>query len=483
MIGHGQTPIAERLTRRISSLVAEHSIPGMSVGCSLPDGHPFEFNHGRRSDDPRRTLDSDSIFGVASVTKSFTALVTVLLAGCNTLSLEDPASRWLPLLRLPNGAEHTVTIRHLLSHTSGLPGLPFIHGARTASILADPDAPRLADRAPIAEDWAWIHDVDDLISALSQYPFQMLGEPGEVFNYSNEGYGLLQGIIEAATDTTFDDCLKSKVFEPLGIQRYGFTDSDLSEHENIVPLFAPMADASSSFTHSPAWWDVSNIYSNGSLKISSRDLLKVTKDLALSASGDRRSRLLDRNAIDVMTAVAALLPDGSRYGLGLELSPEGDRPSFGHGGSIKGVSSQFRCFPDAGLTIVCLINASGAPVSAIVDAIAEETLGITASARRNHVLDNDPDQAERIGHYESMELNEIDVIEKDGDLHVRRDRRGEFVSISRTGQDTFVTAQGQSYVFLRGPDGQIDGVFCSKRVHPKTRISQLSTSKFTIQSN
>src|SRR5699024_9264898 len=223
-----QPSVPQRLTQLLSELVTANSIPGMSVTCTLPDGKHFGFDHGRRADAPDSLLDSDSIFGVASITKTLTALVTVLLADCGALSIDDPVSRWLPLLRLPNGAENSVTIRHLLSHTSGLPGLPLIHGARTPSILSDPDSRRLADRAPIAEDWAWIRNIDDLISALAQHPFQMLGKPGEAFNYSNEGYGLLQGIIESAAGTSFEECLVTRVFDPLGIQRFGLTVGDLS---------------------------------------------------------------------------------------------------------------------------------------------------------------------------------------------------------------------------------------------------------------
>jgi CubicO group peptidase (beta-lactamase class C family) len=463
-----QPSVPQRLTQRLSELVTANSIPGMSVTCTLPDGKHFGFDHGRRADAPDSLLDSDSIFGVASITKTLTALVTVLLADCGALSIDDPVSRWLPLLRLPNGAENSVTIRHLLSHTSGLPGLPLIHGARTPSILSDPDSRRLADRAPIAEDWAWIRNIDDLISALAQHPFQMLGKPGEAFNYSNEGYGLLQGIIESAAGTSFEECLVTRVFDPLGIQRYGLTVGDLSGQENIVPLFAPMADVPSPFTLSPTWWDVGDIHTNGSLKISSRDLLKLTDDLMRSASGDPRAHLLSRSAVVAMTTVQSVLPDQSLYGLGLELSPGYDHSWFGHGGSIKGVSSQFRCYPEAGLSIVCLINASDAPASEVVEAIAGEVFGTLTSAEKEPAIGADPDRANRIGHYESMELNEIDVVEDNGVLHVRRDGRGGLLPLQQTGRDAFVTAQGKSFVFLRDPDGTVNGLFCSKRVHPKT---------------
>src|SRR5699024_1471270 len=94
-----------------------------------------------------------------------------------------------------SGGADEVTVRHLLSHTSGLPGLPFVHGARTPSILRDPDRAALADRALVAREWMWIRTVSDLISALSAAPLSMLGDPGTVFNYSNEGFALMQGVI------------------------------------------------------------------------------------------------------------------------------------------------------------------------------------------------------------------------------------------------------------------------------------------------
>ncbi|WP_291799035.1 serine hydrolase domain-containing protein [Brevibacterium sp.] len=468
-----------RLGRTLDVLVDDLELPGISVACTLPGGERFRFNHGCRADAPGEPIDNDSIFAVASVTKSFTALAVVILAESGALGLDDPLAHWLPGLALPGGAEEEATIRHLLSHTSGLPGLPLIHGARTPSILRDPDRGTLADRAPIAEDWKWIRNVEDLISALSEGGYSLLGAPGTVFNYSNEGFGLLQGIIEAVSGMTYSELLTAEVFAPAGIDRFGFTTEDIGVLDNIVPLFAPKTGAAERYSPSPAWWDVGDIYANGSLKISSEALLAIVDRLRASALADSQLPGFSRRGYRMLTDVEADLPDGGRYGLGLELSPPSEKHRwFGHGGSIKGASTLFRAYPDDGLSVVCLINASDAPVSRVVETIVRDVLGTEVPAHPQRECVSDPDGGEHIGLYTSGELNEIEVASEAGKLFVRKNS-GVRTPIVEIDTDSFITPGGQRHVFLRSGTGTITALFTSKRVHGKQSLSPAGESETT----
>ncbi|MCQ9368853.1 beta-lactamase family protein [Brevibacterium sp. 91QC2O2] len=470
---------------------AEAELPGITVGVRRPDGSVFSYQQGKRGDEPVLPVTDNTLFGVASVTKSFTTLATVLLDQAGRLSLDDPVSRWIPALRLPGGAESEVRIRHLASHTSGLPGLPYIHGARTPGILADPDHDRLRDRAPIASDWAWIRTTNDLVAALSRCEYELLGAPGAVFNYSNEGFGLLQAVIEAAVGMPYIDYLSGAIFAPLGIERFGFTAADLVAKGDIAQLFAPMREAVEAYSPSPAWWDVGDIYSNGSLKISSAALLRVLEALCGfdesadsgtgmepgSAETGRIGSPFDTRIRELLTEVQAVLPDGGFYALGTEVGEASGQKWFGHGGSIKGVSTNYRCYPETGWVLVCLINASGAPAAGLTDRLANYLLGKEEAGSRDfassdtggHTVDLDLLQ----GHYESGELNEFDVGVDEGVLVVRANGSPTPLELtpvesSHVRNAAFVSPAGASFVFECDATDQAVSLFTSKRVHPRT---------------
>src|SRR5699024_1815408 len=111
-----------------------------------------------------------------------------------------------------------------------------------------------------------VQSVADVMKAMAETDYTVLGAPGEVFNYSNESYAMLQEIIERASGEAFIPYVESHIFNPLQMERSVFLTEDLKRHENVTELYAYTKEKEKSVFHSPAWWDVGNIYSNGSLK-------------------------------------------------------------------------------------------------------------------------------------------------------------------------------------------------------------------------
>jgi CubicO group peptidase (beta-lactamase class C family) len=138
----------------------------------------------------RTPLDSNTNFRMASVTKQFTAMGILLLEKDSILSVEDPIGRWLP--ELPARIGHTIKIRHLLTHTSGLLDYePLIPETQTTQVL-DADVLHLLAR----------HD-------------STLFAPGARFRYSNTGFCLLALIIERASHQPYAKYIKTHIFQPL----------------------------------------------------------------------------------------------------------------------------------------------------------------------------------------------------------------------------------------------------------------------------
>src|SRR5699024_4825581 len=103
------------------------------------------------------------------------------------------------------------------------------------------------------------------------------------------------------------------------------------------------------------WWDVGSIYSNGSLKACASDLMKYLEVYRLGGLVNGK-RIVSESGIQKMTTPQVTLPNGNQYGYGLQVEDEMDIRFVGHGGSIKGVSSNIQYAQEKGLTIFVLTN-------------------------------------------------------------------------------------------------------------------------------
>ncbi len=151
-------------------------------------------------------LTTSSVFHVASVSKQFTAAAVVLLAQQKKLSLDDPVRKYIP--ELPDFGQ-SITIRHLIHHTSGLRDQWALLGLAGSRYSID----RIADI-----------DVLELVSRQKDLNFK----PGEKYLYSNTGYTLLAVIVARVSGKSFREFTDENIFRPLGMKDTHFRD-DFSE--------------------------------------------------------------------------------------------------------------------------------------------------------------------------------------------------------------------------------------------------------------
>lgn len=181
-----------RLTTRLDSLFHAYPSgePGFAVSIEKKGFVLYRNVTGLADKTPTTPLDTTSNFRMASVTKQFTAMGIFLLEKEGVLSFDNPLSRWLP--ELPSRIGHTVLIRHLLTHTSGL--LDY------EGLIPDSQTRQVLDA-----------DVLQLLSTHDSTYFP----PGARFRYSNSGFCLLALIIERASHQSFAAFLHEKIFSPL----------------------------------------------------------------------------------------------------------------------------------------------------------------------------------------------------------------------------------------------------------------------------
>ncbi|MDO6435147.1 serine hydrolase domain-containing protein [Flavitalea sp. BT771] len=181
-----------RLAARLDSLFGAYPSKGPGFVVSIEKKGTVMYHNAVGWADEGTRLDTSSNFRMASVTKQFTAMGIFLLEKEGRLGFDDPVGRWLP--ELPARVGRSVLIRHLLTHSSGLPDYEWLIPDTTTRQVLDADVLRMLS----------LHDS-------TYFP------PGTKFRYSNSGFCLLALIIERVSHQSFGAFLRDRIFQPLGM--------------------------------------------------------------------------------------------------------------------------------------------------------------------------------------------------------------------------------------------------------------------------
>ncbi len=285
-----------------------------------------------------------AIYEIGSVTKQFTAVAILQMVEAGKLDLDAVFTDYLP--DYPADA-HGITVRRLMDHTSGIKGyteMPEFGAIATRSL------PR-----------------DSLVALFSAAPLDF--PPGEAMIYNNSAYFLLGLIIEAVSGESYEDYVRSHLFEPLGM-----VDSRYCSSNAILERRAHGYDATPDGLVRKGYIDHTWPYAAGSLCSTAGDL--VAWNQALHGDGDGGTTLGADGYRELITP--GTLKDGTplRYAKGLGVLVRGGRRAIGHGGGIPGFLSQVTYYPEEDLSVVVLVNSSGSPgPGALEVAITRTVLG------------------------------------------------------------------------------------------------------------
>ena len=358
---------AAALTAIAARFAARGGQPGLAYGV-IADGalvHAGGFGERWRGGP---VPDADTLFRIASMTKSFTAALVLKLRDNGALRLDDPAVDYVPELRgvaPPIAGCPPITIRHLLTMTAGFP-------------TDDPWGDRQQGLAPAA-----------FATLLADGEARCAWVPGTKFEYSNLGYAVLGRVISSVTGLDYAHAVRTDVLEPLGLDRTGYEAADVdqihlargyqrdgAEWRELAPdpygAFAPM----------------------GGIFSCVRDLSRWVAWFADAFSpGDAGRPLSRQSRREMQLGQVAITDEGSHvvvrfggaasisYGFGLFAE---DDPAFGtivqHSGGYPGFGSQMRWHPSTGLGTVVLANSTYARAGALAGELLSALL--TAQARQ-----------------------------------------------------------------------------------------------------
>lgn len=444
------------LTNKLTEKFNQDKVKGLALQVMMNNEATYDNFYGSYNEEDA-TPTENTLFGVASLTKSVTAVGIMKLQDDNKLSVKDLVSDWLPELELSESVKNVMQIHHLLTHTAGFPGMNAFNLARLESLKQDPDATHLFGELPKSE--RTVVTVKDMIEAMNESSYNMIAKPGELFNYSNEGYALLEEIIKRASKKTYINFINENIFMPLEMNHSVFTFEELQNFEEVTELYAFTKDKARERFFSPTWWASGEIYGAGALKSTTNDLLKYL-EIFKNDGYANGVKILSKGAVEAMTTAHIETPNKNKYGYGLMVGEFAGKKVIGHGGGVKGVSSYMLICKELDYTSVALTNSAELPAEDyLVTAFSEITntnvdIPVSRSNERKDV-------SKYVGVYRSNEGTEI-VVNEVEDFQLKLTIGHLTFNIDHERDSLFILPNGKRLAFVM-LNNEVTGIFRGMR--------------------
>ena len=304
----GQDSLEQQFAR-VAEVAAEKNFSGIVVAeknGTIVASQSFGF-----ADASAKTpIDSNTLFEIGSVTKPVTALAVMILERKGKLSLEDSISKHLP--NVPDNC-HGITIRHLLQHTSGIPGTNYGPHSKDVEVITK--------------------------AYLRGGPRQ---EPGTRFEYWNQGYALLAAIIAKSTNQSYQDAMQELVLRPAKMNGSCFTGDKPPKGLSVSIGKSTIGADRSALDHPYGDFYGLQYQGMGGLVSNANDMVKFIA--ALRKSKAHLEQMLQPG------------PDGS-YGIGWKIENLNDaNQRVFHSGSVRGFLAAISWYPDQKASIIVLAN-------------------------------------------------------------------------------------------------------------------------------
>jgi len=329
--------------------------PSIVIQLSNVDSPVYKLEAGYRDVENDLPANIDTIYGIASVTKVFTSILTILLSIEGGLSLEDPVSKYFDD-DFKTGGE-SIRVWNLLNHSTGIPALGYVEN-RVRALL------NLENPLPLAGEDSVIEFLSNGLGGWRTYP------AGERFLYLNEGYVLMGRILERVTGKAYDELIRMRILDPLKLRRTLYRWEDVVREGNHAYPYVKDGGR---------WVRIekpARFYADAGLYSTVEDLSRLGLSLASGDIGGVDSLEI----VDLMRRFRIGVGDKygeSYYGLGIGISklPDGSE-LYSHSGSLLYFNSYLAFSREHGTSIALLANGPGLPLRRIGLYILARFLGI-----------------------------------------------------------------------------------------------------------
>jgi CubicO group peptidase (beta-lactamase class C family) len=342
-----------KLDAVLEEITSRWGVPGLAVGIVQDGQIAYTRYSGVQSLNTQAPVTENSIFGIASIAKIFVASAVMQLVERGKVGLDAPITQYLPYFRLDDPRYMEITIRQMLSHTSGMPDM---EESEYDELVAHPE---FDEGAPER----YVRSLDRM---------KMVAAPGERFFYSNIAYNVLGDLIAKVSGQTFEDYMQEHILRPAGMPASAFSHLDvpldrlalphLRIPEMIVNPIYPYhrADAPASFLHTTVeemcHWAITCL--NRGVYQERRILSPASFDLMWTPVVDRGSPPLYES-----------------HGLGWVLGHYEGLKTAGHGGGGFGWTDFFLLLPEVNGGFVILINEESSARARFIRAVLNAMLG------------------------------------------------------------------------------------------------------------
>lgn len=376
-----QQAAADRLSRvraalpdidaAVSAFATRSHVPGIAYAVLVDGALVHTGTGGMRDVATKARVTVDTVFRIASMTKSFTALCILKLRDEGKLSLDDPAERWVPelkTLRYPTSDAPRLTIRHLMTHAAGFP-----------------------EDNPWGDQQLAASEGDFTRMLATGIPFSTA--PGTAYEYSNYGFAILGRIVSRVSGMPYAQYVKRSILDPLGLTA-----------TTLEPKAVPASQIAVGYRWEDEQWKVEPPLPDGAfgamggMLTSTRDLAKYVGFL-MSAWPARsgpdpgpvgRASLREmqqpwraRPATATVNAANAPVLNNLAYGYGLGVRQTCDyRQIVSHSGGLPGFGSQMRWLVDEGIGFIAMGNLTYTAWSGVLDQATEILAKAGAVVRR-----------------------------------------------------------------------------------------------------
>jgi len=426
----------------ITSQIEYRQLPGLSIAIVYDKDVVWSKAYGYADLQNKVPMTTQSVFRIASITKTFTCTAIMQLRDQGKLRIDDPVSKYLPWFkyknRFPQGPE--VTLRMVMTHTSGLPG--------------ESAFPYWTDhKFPTREQ---------IVEALKNQ--ESIFEADTRFRYSNLALAILGEVVASVSGEAYDRYIQKHMFDPLGMNSSSVFPTEDQKRRLVTPYGRKMADGSrdvSTYTDSKGLTPAANISS-------------TPEDLARYASAHMQET--DNNPLGMRGSTLRemhrpqwIQPNWkSAWGLGFSIGKSDDRVTFGHGGWVGGNKSQFLVSPSEKTAVILMVNAD----DAVPSALASRAMSMLAPILKRLGAPAEPDEPfdttwqAYVGKYRDPWGWETEILNQNGKLMMydysyppEDDPTGSLVRLKperpRTFRQTGEGANGETVVFEVDAKGSV----------------------------
>ncbi len=332
---------SSRFDNLVFSKLSETKLP--SVAVSVIEGGEVVHTRGFGFKDISSALPATehTLYGVGSITKTFVALSIARLVEAGKLGFHDPVTKYLPLKQK---AFQEVELHHLLSHTSGIPGLGSLEVLLYSAIGE-------------YHHWLPISSLGDMMPFLSDVDDWAEAKPGEKLFYLNEGYVLLSEVVAKASGRPWFDFAREEILKPLGMRRTYLDKADIGQDADVATPYlvrgAKVTPVAIPYGSGAAGGIVSNAVDLSNLAL-----------MLINGGEFEGKKIIGRDTLEKMETPHGRWPaeyyGGDSYGYGLQVIPSfhGHKVA-GHGGSVEVYTAEMKYARDMKAGVILLANGTG----------------------------------------------------------------------------------------------------------------------------